>query len=318
MVYYKYLQPTGPGTTRMTGSRSSISPFVRLQSARLRPVMKRQSKRKLRPPAYWGSFPPSVGVSALVGLAGSGGCIFQPIWLGRRQVQGPGWNSEAGPVWGQPPIGRPPCWSVHAGLVLKKVVALKGLYCVTRFSTWTCIKKKSYYRSDPKFWGVTNSISSEQLWCILARFAMTWNDSLIAWCLSPENCASWFPSCSRATLVTLQPNSDLVGGIKSWILYIIQSHFVWPEIICNHLPHHPVLPRCIPSLETAIKEVDGAFDSCNEAWARGEADKFRSKEFLIFQLTLTILKHFMHGVSSRVSPISLKNTCNINPFFHPT
>ena len=41
-------------------------------------------------------------------------------------------------------------------------------------------------------------------------------------------------------------------------------------------------PRCIPALETAIREVDAAYDSCNEAWARGEADKFRSSELLIW------------------------------------
>ena len=34
--------------------------------------------------------------------------------------------------------------------------------------------------------------------------------------------------------------------------------------------------RCLPALEAAIKEVDQSYDSCNEAWAQGEADKFRS------------------------------------------
>lgn len=42
-----------------------------------------------------------------------------------------------------------------------------------------------------------------------------------------------------------------------------------------------LMPRCLPALEVAIKDVDGAFDSCNEAWARGEADKFRSNELLV-------------------------------------
>ena len=41
-----------------------------------------------------------------------------------------------------------------------------------------------------------------------------------------------------------------------------------------------LLPRCIPALQSCIKDIDNAYDSCNEAWARGEADKFRSKEFL--------------------------------------
>jgi hypothetical protein len=38
--------------------------------------------------------------------------------------------------------------------------------------------------------------------------------------------------------------------------------------------------RCLPALEKAIKEVDGAYDACNEAWALGEADKFRSQKSL--------------------------------------
>ena len=39
-------------------------------------------------------------------------------------------------------------------------------------------------------------------------------------------------------------------------------------------------PRCVPTLEAAVKEVDGSYDLCNEAWARGEADKFRSPELI--------------------------------------
>lgn len=119
-MVHKYTQPTGPGTTRMMVSRSSISPFVRLQSAPLRRAMKRQSKQQLRPQTYCCSFPPSVRLSALLGLAGTEGCIFQPIWFGRKQVPGLGWNSETGQVWGWPPNRRPSCWSVHAGLVLNK------------------------------------------------------------------------------------------------------------------------------------------------------------------------------------------------------
>lgn len=49
-----------------------------------------------------------------------------------------------------------------------------------------------------------------------------------------------------------------------------------PSCLQSSYPH----PRCVPSLENAIKEVDAAYDSCNEAWAQGEADKFRSVKFL--------------------------------------
>ena len=38
--------------------------------------------------------------------------------------------------------------------------------------------------------------------------------------------------------------------------------------------------RCLPALNAAIKEIDGAYDSCNEAWAVGESEKFQSKKFL--------------------------------------
>lgn len=47
-----------------------------------------------------------------------------------------------------------------------------------------------------------------------------------------------------------------------------------------------LLPRCIPALQNCIKDIDQAYDACNEAWARGEADKFRSKEFLTSKLDI--------------------------------
>ena len=38
--------------------------------------------------------------------------------------------------------------------------------------------------------------------------------------------------------------------------------------------------RCVATLEAEIKKVDQQYDLCNEAWAKGEADKFASDEFL--------------------------------------
>ncbi len=38
--------------------------------------------------------------------------------------------------------------------------------------------------------------------------------------------------------------------------------------------------RCIPALEKSIQDIDGVYDSCNDAYAQGEADKFRSAKFL--------------------------------------
>ena len=34
------------------------------------------------------------------------------------------------------------------------------------------------------------------------------------------------------------------------------------------------------TLEGEIKKVDAQYDLCNEAWARGEADKFATEELL--------------------------------------
>lgn len=52
----------------------------------------------------------------------------------------------------------------------------------------------------------------------------------------------------------------------------------WAHPTLSHLciPDHLPLLRCIPSLQTAIKEIDASYDACNHAWAQGEADKFRS------------------------------------------
>ena len=37
-------------------------------------------------------------------------------------------------------------------------------------------------------------------------------------------------------------------------------------------------PRCVTTLEAEIKKVDAQYDLCNEAWAKGEADKFKTPE----------------------------------------
>ena len=53
--------------------------------------------------------------------------------------------------------------------------------------------------------------------------------------------------------------------------------------LAGFVPDHRLAhSRCVPALEASIKEVDQAYDSCNEAWARGEADKFRTAAFLTF------------------------------------
>ena len=38
--------------------------------------------------------------------------------------------------------------------------------------------------------------------------------------------------------------------------------------------------RCVVTLEAEIKKVDQQYDLCNDTWAKGEADKFASEEFL--------------------------------------
>ena len=74
--------------------------------------------------------------------------------------------------------------------------------------------------------------------------------------------------------------------LLSWYLLVLYtSQKVIPPsfpILYGHLlnPDSLLRPRCVPALETSIKEVDAAYDSCNEAWARGEADKFRSQSSL--------------------------------------
>lgn len=71
---------------------------------------------------------------------------------------------------------------------------------------------------------------------------------------------------------------NIIHGYHFWVLPV-GIHFLTTSSRLSH-------PRCIPALEASIREVDQAYDSCNEAWARGEADKFRSTELLIFWVYL--------------------------------
>ena len=127
------------------------------------------------------------------------------------------------------------------------------------------------------------------------RFGMIWNDSWSLWWASQ---VSWDPSSESYDLATprmLQPSSPL--SLWRMLMLLFQKFF---RFHCKYInvcigpclysgpscPHPSCLqpsyphPRCVPSLENAIKEVDSAYDSCNEAWAQGEADKFRSVKFL--------------------------------------
>ena len=63
---------------------------------------------------------------------------------------------------------------------------------------------------------------------------------------------------------------------------------LWNRQWCSQ----PLDPRCVPALEQAVKDVDASYDSCNEAWARGEADKFRSKELQTQLLRKATLNRF--------------------------
>ena len=90
---------------------------------------------------------------------------------------------------------------------------------------------------------------------------------------------------------------------------------------------HPAAPRCIPALEAAVKEVDMAYDSCNEAWARGEADKFGSPELhaqffstllaLYFQISVVDLKGWMVATTlhhSRKNIYNIPESSNVPTF----
>ena len=44
--------------------------------------------------------------------------------------------------------------------------------------------------------------------------------------------------------------------------------------------HQLALPRCINSLKTQIQKVDDAYDSCMNAWSKGEAEGFFTEGLL--------------------------------------
>ena len=79
--------------------------------------------------------------------------------------------------------------------------------------------------------------------------------------------------------------------------------YLWPQEFCLHNPHFENMflltprnnhfnlpystqsqgqpafyPRCAKTLEQEIKKIDAQYDLCNEAWAKGEQDKFWGDE----------------------------------------
>ena len=55
-----------------------------------------------------------------------------------------------------------------------------------------------------------------------------------------------------------------------------------PKLVLISNSAAPSQLRCVHTIESEIKKVDQQYDLCNEAWARGEADKFKSQELLDF------------------------------------
>lgn len=59
---------------------------------------------------------------------------------------------------------------------------------------------------------------------------------------------------------------------------------------CPSSPMHGLIfgmtarARCISTLESEIKKIDAEYDKCNETWAQGEMDQFRSDKFLGFMM----------------------------------
>ena len=79
-----------------------------------------------------------------------------------------------------------------------------------------------------------------------------------------------------------------IHAVQIKLVYV--NCFEWPVNWHIRWFHPPLHLRCIPALEKAIVDVDAAYDSCNEAWARGEADKFRSDGFLDSETDLDLRK----------------------------
>lgn len=121
------------------------------------------------------------------------------------------------------------------------------------------------------------------------RCVMIWDDFWSPWCRNRVSFGAWSVSFALNTPKMLLPNSRL--PVKKTFLYLhclVSAAFEFKMYMFPKKdPQYFQLPgwqqhmhlRCIGPLEDALKDVDGAYDSCNEAWARGEADKFRSTEF---------------------------------------
>ena len=57
------------------------------------------------------------------------------------------------------------------------------------------------------------------------------------------------------------------------------------------------------SLQAHIAEVDKHFDSCNEAWAKGEVEDFASEQSLGLQLNIEVADEFSFN---QMQPKSIK------------
>ena len=147
-----------------------------------------------------------------------------------------------------------------------------------------------------------------------SRFGMICDDFLNLWWANLGSFAPSFVSYALHIPNLLQLSSSFPSNNCFYINHPIKSKHVWTSIhhsgffqntihgyqfwvlpvgihfqkTSSRLGH----PRCIPALEASIREVDQAYDSCNEAWARGEADKFRSSELLIFWVYPMFLSSF--------------------------
>ena len=95
--------------------------------------------------------------------------------------------------------------------------------------------------------------------------------------------------------------------INYWILKFTFPHFI--QLL------HPTglasLRRCVASLQQHITEVDKHYDSCNEAWAKGEVEDFASEPSLGLQLNIETIDE---SSLNHMQPKSIKygmSTCLI-------
>ena len=128
------------------------------------------------------------------------------------------------------------------------------------------------------------------------RYVMIWSVFLTLWWANRGNFVHWFGSYAIHTPKMLLPCSSFSWFMLFSFSCIFQSIRKETSLVLKtflrtkigHQLYHVSLPtsgpRCVPALESAIREVDQAYDSCNEAWARGEADKFHSSTLLIWGL----------------------------------